>query len=88
MMEIPRLRLGYRLQHGLLVIAVYFVVFPGDLSVLLAPFSRLLAITQSVALGVYLFLAVMLICWTAWLIWVKPRGHYPPPVPVVKEPVA
>ncbi len=57
----------------LLLSAVYFVVFPEDLGAVLTPIERVLALTNSVALGAYVVLAAVVLAWTVVRIWGSQR---------------
>ncbi len=64
----PTLRNGATLG-GLAI--VYFMFYPQDLNGILAPFERLLAVSNSIAPGLYAVIAVVIAGRTAERIW----GH-------------
>ena len=50
----------------------YFALFPEDLEGLLTPVSQLLALSSSVANGLYALLAVCVIAWAIVRVWGRP----------------
>jgi hypothetical protein len=50
----------------------YFALFPEDLDGLLTPVSQLLALSGSVANGLYALLAVCVIAWAIVRVWGRP----------------
>jgi hypothetical protein len=50
----------------------YFALFPEDLDGLLTPVTQLLALSGSVANGLYALLAVCVIAWAIVRVWGRP----------------
>lgn len=49
---------------ALLVFVIWAIFFPEDLETILVPIKHLFSVTQSVALGAYLFIATFIVCAT------------------------
>jgi hypothetical protein len=63
-----------------LVVLAYFILFPGDLSAVLNPAEKLLALSGAVSPWLYVLLGVALLCWTALRICgSRPAGRDVPP---------
>jgi len=59
----------------LVVLAVaYFAVYPEDLEVL-APFERLLRLTEDISSWLYLLVAVLIVCRTIERVWGRGTGN-------------
>jgi hypothetical protein len=59
----------------LVVLAVaYFAVYPEDLEVL-APFERLLRLTEDISAWLYLLVAVLIVCRTIERVWGRGTGN-------------
>jgi hypothetical protein len=54
------------------VVFTYFVVFPQDLSLVLGPFEKLLALTNSISPWLYGVVAVAIAAWAVIRVWGRP----------------
>jgi hypothetical protein len=56
------------------VAMAYFVIFPGDLNVVLAPFQSLFTLTTAISPWLYMLCAVGVVCWTLTTLLKRPES--------------
>jgi hypothetical protein len=54
------------------LVFVYFVLYPQDLSALLTPLERVLAVSTAVSPWLYGVIGIAILCWTLVRIWGRP----------------
>lgn len=70
-----RVRLARLLSLGVAVLA-YFVVFPADLAAIVEPLKSILGLSQSIATGLYVLIAVVIVTWVAVRIWTREQPRW------------